>query len=187
MAEKAERIGVAAFVVAGMSFVPLLGVLPGFVALLWGIFSKRRGSSIVAILGLVGISVTVGLYGYLFYMTSKDGVFSEMRTQLAQTLVTELVPRIELYKLQNGQYPESIEEIQESGLSGAFTSSIDPSRSTSDTNEATFFYQRNGDDTYHLFGLGADGLPFTDDDLLPEIETVDGSQIGYRDRPVARN
>jgi hypothetical protein len=41
-----------------------------------------------------------------------------------------------------------------------------------------FYYQRIGTDHYYLRGVGPDGLPFTPDDLLPQVQLTPGSKLG---------
>lgn len=43
MSEKKEKLGTFPFVIGGMSFIPLLGVVFGLVAIVWGLFSKKDG------------------------------------------------------------------------------------------------------------------------------------------------
>ena len=38
-----DRLGAAPFVVGGLSFIPLIGVLFGVIAVLWGLFTKKNG------------------------------------------------------------------------------------------------------------------------------------------------
>jgi hypothetical protein len=43
VAPRGDRLGTFPFVVGGLSFIPLVGVLFGVTSIAWGLLSKRRG------------------------------------------------------------------------------------------------------------------------------------------------
>ena len=176
-----ERLGAGSYVVAGMSFIPLIGVLFGIAAIVWGLTSQKHGGKRVAAIGASGIAFTVFLYGALFYFAfgQRGGVYDDLRTKLAQSTINSLIPEIEFYKLQNGKYPESLEALRASLPKDSFVMVFDPSAGSGfGANPRYFFYARVGDDHYYLRGLGADGQPFTADDILPQVPSVPGSKLG---------
>lgn len=175
-----EKLGRLPYVIGGMSFIPMLGVLFGIVAIIWGLLTKKLGGKRLVAIGAAGISFTVLLYGALFYfgVMQRGGVYDELRTKLAQTTINSLVQSIEFYKVQNGSYPESLKVLQESLPKDSFVSTFDPTDVKVGGQPRQFFYERVGNEHYYLRGLGADGQPFTPDDILPQISPAPNNKTG---------
>src|SRR3546814_19733635 len=76
-----------------------------------------------------GIGFTRVLYGALFYFgfAQRGGVYDDLRAKLAQSTINSLVPSIELYKTQNGQYPESLKVLPGSLPTDGFVHVFHPS------------------------------------------------------------
>lgn len=179
-ADEREKPGALPYVIAGLSYIPLLGVLFGIVAMIWGMTTSKARGGVVAAIGAGGIAFTVLGYGALFYFgfQQRGGVYDDMRAQMAQGSVNSLVPSVEFYKVQYGTYPVSLDELQKSLPKGSFISTFDPSGAGITEQPKHFFYQLAGTDHYYLRGLGADGKPFTADDVVPKIPLVPGSKMG---------
>lgn len=163
-------IGPGGWIVAGLSFIPLIGVPLGLAAIIWGLISNRRGAKIVALLGLGGILCTVAIYGSLFYFGfhQRGGIYDDLRGQMATSEMNQLVPYIELYKQQNGHYPAKLEDIQPLIPPNTAVMITDPTDlKMSADGPRSFFYEPSGDDHYLLRGVGVDGQAFTADDILP--------------------
>jgi hypothetical protein len=175
-------LGCAAYVVGGMSFIPLLGILFGISSIVWGVIARRRGGGKLALVGALGIGFSLALYSGLFYFgfVQRGGVHDDLRRDLATTLLGNLVEAVEFYKVQHGRYPASLEELATSLPEKAFKSIYDPSVRGE---PREFYYERlEGDVGYYLLGVGPDGVPFTPDDILPRVPAVAGSQLGMRIR-----
>lgn len=171
-----ERLpgGYYAFGVA--SFIPLMGVIVGIIAIAVGLSSNKKGGRTLALIGGCGIAFTVIVYGSLFYFGFKQrgGVFDGMRASMAQSTINALVPQIEFYRLQHGTYPPSLAALRQSTDASTSTIMFDPSSFV----PRPFYYERVGNDHYYLRGLGMDGKPFTADDLIPSVGIPPGSKIG---------
>lgn len=111
-----NKIRTAAYILAAVSFFPLIGIPFGIAALIWAIAVwRKKGAKTVAVIAAAGILCTAALYGSLFrFAAQNSGVIAETRKQLAVTVLNTLVPEIEFYRLQNGTYPESLEQLQKS-------------------------------------------------------------------------
>ena len=109
-----DRLGTFPFVVGGLWFTSLAGVMFGSVAVAWGLLTKRRGGKALALMGLAGIGLTVTLSSGLFYsgVVQRGGVYDGLRAKLAQGNLDSLAPTVEFYKLAHGAYPESLEAFQ---------------------------------------------------------------------------
>ena len=109
------KIHTAAYVLAAVSFIPLIGLLFGIAALVLSILGwRKRGAKIVALIASLGMLCTVALYGALFYFgfVQRGGVYDELRQQLTVNTLSTLVSEIEFYRLQHGAYPESLEQLR---------------------------------------------------------------------------
>jgi hypothetical protein len=186
---RTESIGAFAYVIGGLAFIPLVGVLFGIAAIVMGLASEKSGRKLVVALGGAGIGLTVVLYGSLFYFAfgQRGGVYDELRAQMSQTSLNSLVPVVEFYKIQNGHYPESLDELQKSLPKNGFTSIYDFGSSFGNT-PRKFYYELSDADHYYLRAVGPDGEPFTNDDLVPQIAFTPGSKIGLLlERPKTSN
>lgn len=180
MAETNEKLGGFPYVIGGLSFIPLLGIPFGIAALIWGITTKKIGGKKLALLGGAGILVTLALYDSLFYFgfAKRGGMYDELRTQLARNSINTLVQAVEFYKVQHGNYPESLKALQESLPKDSMVFVNDPTDVKFGGKPRYFFYERVGTDHYYLRGVGPDGLPFTSDHILPQVQLTPGSKLG---------
>lgn len=184
MTDTQQKMGIPAYVIAGLSFIPLFGVLPGLVAVFWGLASKKTGRWIVTSIGLAGICCTIAIYGSLFHFALKEGGgFEQAQSQLSSSLVTSLVASIEFYKLQNDDYPESLEDLSGTMPENSFHSILDPIQAFTGGETGYFYYENLGDDGYRLFSVGPDGEAFTDDDIHPEFDAENRGNMGLRSDP----
>jgi hypothetical protein len=191
MSDEKEKLGTLPFVLGGLSFIPLIGVIFGIITLTWGATTSKVGGRKLAMIGASGIAFTFIIYGALFYfgVMQRDGVYDELRSQLGEATLTSLVQAIEFYKVQNGEYPENLEILRESLPENSLVFIIDPT----DVNageQRYFHYALEGDSNYYLLGVGPDGVPYTSDDLVPHMEISPGSNIGlliHKDSASAHN
>lgn len=180
MTQEPERLSGSAYVVGGLSFIPLIGVLFGVVAILWGLLTSKAGGKTLALIGAAGIVFTIAVYSALFYFgfMYRGGIYDDLRARQAQGLVTELVRVIEFYKVQHGHYPESLETLRGSVPSESPVFIFDPMDVNLSGPSRQFHYQVVDADHYYLLGVGWDGVPFTADDVRPKVDVAPGSKIG---------
>lgn len=100
-----------AYVLAGTSFIPLLGVPLGLLAIVLGISWKTKGPIFVAI---AGIMVTVALYGSLYYFgfVANYGPYAGLKKQLAVQLLDQDKGAVLVFKDKYGRLPSSLDELQ---------------------------------------------------------------------------
>lgn len=180
MNEQQEKLGTFPFVNGGMSFIPMIGVLFGLVAIVWGLATKKAGGKKLALIGGGGITLTVVLYSALFYFgfVRRGGVYDDMRSKLSKTTITSLVQAIEFYKTQNGKYPESLEVFKKSLPENSMVLVFDPTDVKLGGQPRYYYYELIDSGHYYLLGVGPDGQPFTADDVLPKIEVGAQSKVG---------
>lgn len=173
-----KSLGCLAYVVGGMSFIPLIGVLFGIITIIWGFIVKNTK---LKLLGFAGIMSTIILYGTLAYMgfVQEDGVYDELRSTLAKTQLTSAVQAIEFYKVQNGVYPDSLQTLQKSLPENSVAFLFDTAQVSLDEMKY-YYYKRINDHSYHIRSYGRDGIINTQDDVLPAaIENV-GLDVDYQ-------
>lgn len=171
VAASRESTGCLGYVIGGMSFIPLVGVLFGVIAIIWGFKVK---SSKLKYLGSAGILFTVVLYSSLGYFgfVQENGVYDELRATMAKTQLTSAVQAIEFYKVQNGEYPDSLETLQKSLPENSMVFLYDSTQVNMDEAKL-YYYKLINENSYHIRAYGRDGLINTEDDILPSaIENV---------------
>jgi len=169
--KKSNSPGCLAFAIGGLSFIPLVGVLFGIISIIWGFAAKNRNLKIA---GSLGIAFTIGIYSSLGYFgtVQEGGVYDELRGKLAKSQLTSAIQAIEFYKVQNGNYPETLIALQDSLPENSMVFLFDATQI--DAGEAKhYFYKRINEQQYHIRSLGRDGILNTDDDVLPDpIENI---------------
>ncbi len=180
MNDQKERLGTLPFVLGGMSFIPLLGIPFGVLAIAWGLGTKKEGGRKLALVGAGGISATVLLYSALFYFgfSVRGGAFDEARAQLSRTNLGGVVQAIEFYRVQNGQYPDSLAQLRTSLQQPSFVFLEDVSGGGDMSAPRPYYYEVVDSAHYYLLGVGADGTPFTADDVLPTLTVRPQGGVG---------
>jgi hypothetical protein len=181
MTEAREKIGTVPFVIGGLAYIPLLGVLFGAVAIVWGLFTSKAGGRKLALIGGGGILFSVVLYSALFYfgLMQRGGLYDGLRTKLAESNVTALVQSIEFFKVQHGAYPDNLETLRKSLPENSPVLIFDPTDVQMAETARLFHYELIDADHYYLLGVGPDGKPFTSDDVLPQMDIGPQSKSGF--------
>lgn len=197
--QKQEQVEQVPYILSGMSFIPCIGIPFGLTTLVWGIVwlvQKKRGAVLLTAVSAVGICITVGvliitmimpsLMSFAFQsLFSRSDVMNSAQAQLAELGLNNLVPSIEFYKLQNNQYPETLDDLLESANNSMPVNIYDTSSYfIGDSSPKIFYYQVATDgDSYWLLSVGPDGIQFTEDDIVPSIDpTNTGLRIDPRSR-----
>ena len=164
--ENRDKPGCLMYVIGGMSFIPLIGVLFGIIAITWGLVAKNTK---LAIVGTCGIAVTVILYGALFYFgfVQNGGVYDDLREKMAETQLVNAVQSIEFYKVQNGVYPVSLEELRDNLPKNSAVFLFDPTIKKL-AQQKMYYYKLIDASSYHIRAHGADGVINTPDDVIPK-------------------
>ena len=175
-----ESLGCLPYAIGGASFIPLVGIPFGIIAIIWGIGTKKRGRVRLITLGICGIMLTCLLYGSLFYLgfVQRGGIYDRLRAELAKTMLPMLVKEIEFYKLKTGKYPEALDVLLQDKTSG-FVTIYDPHQTPLTDPATKFYYELTPDKQhYYLRSVGLDKKPFTDDDIIPLFTPEELKHIG---------
>ncbi len=180
MNEGQEKLGTFPYVIGGVSFIPGIGIIFGIVAIIWGLVTKKLGGKKLVIIGACGISLSVILYGSLFYFgfIQRGGIYDDLRAQLSKTTITSLAQAIEFYKTQNGKYPESLEALRKSLPENSMVFVFDPTHVQMGGAPRYYHYELIDESHYYLLGVGPDEKPYTSDDVLPNIKIKKNSGVG---------
>ena len=175
-----KTLGTAPYVIAGLSFVPGIGIVFGIIAVVWGLATQRSGGRKIAVLGCCGVGLSVVLYSSLFYFgfVQRGGVYDGLRRKMAESTLITLVQAIEFYKIQHGQYPDTLETLNKSMPKGSMVFVFDPTDTRIGGTPRYFYYELVDESHYYLLGVGPDGKPFTNDDILPKIDPIPGGHVG---------
>ena len=173
-----KKLGAFPFVVAGLSFIPLVGLIFGGVAIAWGLLTQKAGGKKLALVGGLGVGFTILIYGGLFYFgfVQRGGIYDDLRQKLAQTTLNSLVQSVEFYKVEFGRYPVSLIELKETLPKVGFVSVFDPSDIK--PGGRYFYYSVVDEGHYYLRGLGASGVPFAKDNIVPEVARGPRGSLG---------
>jgi len=149
--------------------IPLLGLIVGIVMVLLGIFHYR--DKLLILIGCLGIIFTIGYYSYTFPGIWNESERDKQFAKISQMQLNRLIKDVEYYKLQNGNYPDKLEQLQNSNSMVIIYDPLQPKNGKS----SKYNYVLVGD-RYKLFSSGIDGIANTKDDIFPEVEDI--SKVG---------
>jgi hypothetical protein len=158
-----------------LGLLPNFGAIAGIVLLYQGII--RLKSRLLVIIGVADILFTI-----LFWTAMRHWVFDSpsmvrMEKQLSQTQLNTIFKNVEFYKIQHGDYPDSLQQIED--LKNDLWLSDALPRKGSRLKPGHYYYEKTGD-KYWLFSVGKDGEPFTADDVYPTMNPADSTKFGLR-------
>jgi hypothetical protein len=155
-----------------LCLIPLIGAFVGIGLLLYAIFKYK--DKWLAIIGIFGIVFTVAVYSFLFYYMKHGELSKKGFASISQMHLNSLIKDIEFYKLENNQYPDSLQQLL---AKDKLVLIYDPIQSVQQRDNTIYNYGRVGNN-YFLFSSGQDGIPKTNDDLFPQVTISDSSKIG---------
>jgi hypothetical protein len=156
-----------------LCLIPLIGAFVGLGLLIVGIVQYK--DKWLIIIGSFGILFTVIIYSSIFLFFRYGKFPKEGFAKISQVELNRLVKDVEFYKLQNGHYPDSLQQLLEDDK---LISINDQTQGFWVKPQKTYNYKRVGE-KYLLFSSGIDGIPYTKDDLFPTIELNDSSKVGF--------
>lgn len=153
--------------------IPFIGAIIGIVLILYGIFKYK--DKWLVIIGTVGIVITISFYAYLSYQLKFGEDSGNGLSQISSWQLNTLMKDIEFYKLQNGVYPDSLQQIS---LSNTMVGIDDPMLMRKGFKKNTKYSYGKVGDKYYLFSVGMDGIANTPDDIYPTITIPDSTKFG---------
>jgi YcxB-like protein/type II secretion system (T2SS) protein G len=149
-----------------VGFIPNFGVIAGIVLIIKGF---QYNKMMLMLIGIGDILFTFFFWTFLFPSFNSGGF-----KDISQMNLTSLVKNVEFYKLQHGQYPDSLQQLLTDDKSAPIYDDIQAGMLKRKL--PLYNYKRLGD-KYVLFSSGLDGVPNTKDDFYPKIN-IDSSKIG---------
>lgn len=156
-------------VLAGLAYVPLLGLLPGFIALCWGLVSDRPRAMRAAVIASGGMLLNFAGCGALAYWGITQGAGREAgRANLIHGDLTLLVSQLERARVKTGRYPERLADLRVAPFD--LPSTNIPDRGVGWFNRTVpYRYQLDPNGQHYvLYSVGLDGTADTDDDIYPD-------------------
>lgn len=151
---------------------PILSAYAGLAILLFGIFKYK--DKWFSLIGVAGIVWTIVFIETIPYASKHISFIRSGYVSLSQIELNTLVKNIEFYKLQHGEYPDSLKQLLRDDT---LASIVDPIRFNQNYQNKEFNYQKLVD-KYTLYSSGEDGIPHTKDDLYPKVSITDNTKIG---------
>jgi len=182
-----RKVGVFAYLLAALSLLPAIGILFGAMSITWGLNTRKANGKRLAALAALGVFISIGASALLYrelggfalmQRLQRLDTFDLMREGIAQSALDRLVPAIEYFKVERGRYPATLEELEESLPRDSGLIIIDPMTVKLGKTPTNFYYRVVDPDHYYLRSVGADGIPFTADDIVPDIVVAPGSKLG---------
>lgn len=153
-----------------LGLIPLVGAFVGIGLALYGIF-KYKDKKLIFI-GLADILFTVIVYSSLIISSDSDA-HKEAFLPFAQTQLNTLSKDIEFYKVQYGNYPDSLEQLTAENPNVWI---IDPLKGVGNKNN--HFKYKKEPNGYYLFSAGLDGVADTKDDIFPVVPKMATTKSG---------
>ncbi len=153
--------------------IPLIGGIVGLGLIALGVFKYKDRKLII--IGSAALLFTVVVYSSIIFYFEYSEAFRKDFAVFSKPAMDELIKSIEFYKTQNGQYPDSLQELtKESKL----VQIHDPISQREDGERRGLFYYQRVDNRYFLFSAGVDKKPFTEDDIFPSVTYFDSTKTG---------
>jgi hypothetical protein len=145
------------WIFAGLSFLPLFGILFGIIAIIIGAMKKTKGQ---IFLGIGGILFTVALYGGIYYFgfVAKTGPYADLKVKLVSQIFSTDAGQISLYKDQHGKLPAQFSDLGEPSQTNMFID-FDPWGTA-------LLYATTSDGKFELRSAGPDKIMNTADDIV---------------------
>ena len=170
--EVKKNISKPPYLLGILGLIPLVGFFVGVGLTLYGIIKYKDKKLII--IGIACMIFTVIVYSTIFYVGFHSNIGKKGWEISAQMHLNTLIKHIEYYKLENGKYPDSLQQLRSDD---EFIFMTDPTQSIK-IGKVSYYNYKNLGDKYLLFSSGTDGIPNTEDDIFPQVDT-NNKNIGY--------
>lgn len=171
------------FILAGLGFLPGLGVVFGLAACIWGLIADRPRALVAAAIGAAGTLLNFAgcvAVGYWAMERQGPGGFVGM---LTSTELVLLVEELEDHHERHQGYPATLRELDGSALGGPGVNIFDRALGLGNLT-VPYHYERSDDRRhYSLFSVGPDQLPATPDDIHPVLPDSLAARAGLLPPP----
>lgn len=147
-----------------LSFIPGIGLLFGLVIFIRGITDRNLKYFSIGILSLMATAVGWIIFGIFMDASEKNSGSNKFNTK---NNLNQIVKELAYYKLKNGKFPDTLDSLKMQN-NFLILIEIETNLNPFSDREIRDIYYENRDSTFVLRTLGADGKPFTEDDVLPD-------------------
>jgi hypothetical protein len=172
------------FVLAALSFTPILGFFVGAVGASWALMSSRKRALRAAVIS--GTGALLNLAGMIVFsattLTNNPVTDAALARAAHEDLLT-LTEALDEHHAETGEYPPSLQSLQRALMPLQIVNIYDQSGGVFRLPRA-YQYSVAGDGaSFDLFAVGPDGEPGTPDDIRPELPDSVRTRSGYRPVP----
>lgn len=173
------------YLLAGLSFIPVLGFFVGSVALSWGLLSTRRGAGRAIAISATGALLNLVLVIVVSITMTRDPAFQQTNLQRIRQDLERVVLALEESHARSDAYPETLEALQrERGpLHPLQVIDLGPGVIRLAMPQQFHYIVAPDRSSYDLFSVGPDGKPGTNDDIRPVIPDSLRDRTGLRPQP----
>ncbi|PZF73753.1 type II secretion system protein GspG [Taibaiella soli] len=163
------------YLIGILCLFPIIGFFVGVAMLLLGIFKYRN--KLFAFIGLGGILISVTVCGAMFYYQKYGEKTTIAFSALSQDELNKLANTIEVYKLKERKYPDSLAQLDDMDPSVDYYDPLLVRKMDNDINTA--YQYQNMVDSYKVFSVGVDGVANTKDDIYPTVLSSATLKYGF--------
>jgi hypothetical protein len=146
---------------------PGVGILFGVFFLCFAIFQYR--SKVLVVMVLAEVAISACLMIYIFHSDKEQMLhghgYDELTEKMARHNLKEVGVKLDAYKRQVGEYPDSLMQLLKKFSHAEIDDPILQFKHPELSNH--LFYYTKTDSGYILFSAGLDGIPHTKDDIYP--------------------
>jgi hypothetical protein len=169
------------FVLAALSLIPGLGVILGAVAATWGLVASRPRGLLAAALGAGGAMLQiVALIVWATVFQANSAPVTQAMIQPIQRDLAALVGSLDRYHARTGNYPATLFDLQQSGLTTRFVNIYDEAGGVFHFPRPYRYSVAPDGRSFDLFSAGPDRRPGTEDDIRPVLPDSIRLRSGYR-------
>lgn len=169
------------FVLAALSFTPILGFFVGAVGASWALMSSRRRALRAAVIAGTGALLNlVGIMVFGAFFAKESPATDEILARTTRENLFRLVTAIDEHHAETGVYPRSLQILQRKLMPLEIMSIYDQSSGVFSWPRPYHYGVAPDDASFDLFAVGPDGKPGTSDDIRPDLPDSVKSRSGYR-------
>jgi len=171
------------FVLAALSFTPILGFFVGAVGASWALMSSRRGAlRAAAIAGTGALLNLVGMMVFGAFYMKENPITDAALARVIQENLLELVIAIDGHHAEAGAYPVSLQVLQRKLMPLQIVNIYDQSTGVFTWPRPYQYSIAPDEGSFDLFAVGPDRQAGTPDDIRPELPDSLRSRTGYKPR-----
>lgn len=172
------------FVLAALSFTPILGFFVGAVGASWALMSSRpRALRAAVIAGTGALLNLVGIMVFGAFFAKGSPATDEVLARATRENLLRVVTAIDEHHAETGAYPPSLQILQRRLMPLEILSIYDQSTGVFSWPRPYRYGVAPDQSSFDLFAVGRDGKPGTPDDIRPELPDSVRSRSGYRPVP----